>query len=180
MSTGKSGHLLPHGLEHVGERGHLEKQTSDQGSARETGTEAARTPSKAITPFSTPRVARPQTDPPATSSDERQRLKLSRRPRESAPRPPSSGDPRGPSREQDGRGSSPGSQGPGWPALLLPPPHPGRTRSASPTRSKRPKMHQPITSSAAAAAIFASGSDRRGGEGRDRDGEGPGTAQPKG
>lgn len=151
--------------------GHLEKQTSDQSSAQETGTEAARTPIKAITLFSTPRVARPQTDPPATSSNKRQRLKLGRKPRESEPRPPSSGDPRGPSREQDERGSSPGSQGPGWPALLLPPPHPGRTRSASPTRSKRPKMHQPITSSAAAAAIFASGPDRPEGEGR----EGTGT-----
>lgn len=117
-----------------------------------------------------PRVARPQTHPPATSSDKRQRLKLERRPREAAPRPPSSGDTRGPSREQDKRGSSPGSQGRDWPALLLPPPHPGRTRSASPTRSKRPKMHQPITSSAAAAAIFASGPDRPEGEGKEGNG----------
>lgn len=44
-------------------------------------------------------------------------------------------------------------------------------------------MHQPITSSAAAAAIFASGPDKpkregRGGKGQDE--EGPGTAQPKG
>lgn len=44
-------------------------------------------------------------------------------------------------------------------------------------------MHQPITSSAAAAAIFASGPDKVKGEGREgtgRDEGGPGTAQPKG
>lgn len=34
-------------------------------------------------------------------------------------------------------------------------------------RSKRPKMHQPITRSAAAAAIFASGPDKPKGEGRE-------------
>lgn len=55
----------------------------------------------------------------------------------------------------------------------------GKTPSASPTSSKRPKMHQPITSSteaapATAAAIFASGLDslepRGWGKGREREG----------
>lgn len=127
-NTGKSGHLLPHGLEHVGEMGHLEKQISDQGSARETGTEAARTPSKAITPFSTPRVARPQTDPPATSSDKRQRLKLGRRPRESAPRPPSSG---APSRTQQRAGRTRKLSQLAGPGLARPPPPTSAARENS-------------------------------------------------
>lgn len=60
------------------------------------------------------------------------------------------------------------------PLSSCPQPRPRETPSASPTRSRRPKMHQPITSSAdaapaaAAAAIFASG---RGGlsEGAERE-----------
>lgn len=153
------------------------KQTSDSVSTQEPGSEAAGTPIQAvITPFSTPRVARPQTHPPATFSDQRQKLAEVRE---------TSGDQRlftlhkGPSR----RVGSPDWPGQRWPALLLPPRHPGRTRSASPTRSKRPKMHQPITSSAAAAAIFASGPDKPKGQGRGGKGpgeEGPGTARPKG
>lgn len=51
------------------------KQTSDSVSTQEPGSEAAGTPIQAvITPFSTPRVARPQTHPPATFSDQRQKL----------------------------------------------------------------------------------------------------------
>lgn len=56
-----------------------------------------------------------------------------------------------------------------------PPSRPWGTPSVSPTRSRRPKMHQPITSSAdaapAAAAIFASGRDSPGEEWKGR-GEG--------
>lgn len=157
------------------------KQTSDSVSAQEPGSEAEGTPIQAvITPFSTPRVARPQpTRQPHSQTRDRSWLKLGR-PRGISASSPYTRDPRG---EQGGRAGSPDWPGQRWPALLLPPRHPGRTRSASPTRSKRPKMHQPITSSAAAAAIFASGPDKpkgqeRGGKGPGE--EGPGTARPKG
>lgn len=129
-----------------------------------------RTPIQAvITPFSTPRVARPQTHPPATFSDKRQKLAEVRK--ETAEDQRLFAFLRRPSRTQQRAGRArrvPDRRGQRWPALLLlPPPHPGRTRSASPTRSKRPKMHQPITSSAAAAAIFASGPDKPKGVGRE-------------
>lgn len=63
--------------------------------------------------------------------------------------------------------------------LSLPPvrPNTGKTTSTSPTSSKRPNMHQPITSSAeaapvgAAAAIFTSGPNSSGKGGGERGGE---------
>lgn len=167
MGAGKPEDLLPQGPEHKGEKETFRK-TNKLCQRPGDWLGGGQDSKVVITPFSTLRVARPQTHPPATFSDKSPKLAEVRRPQGIRSSPPSSGDPRGPSREQGGRGGSPNPGDQRWPTLLLlPPPPPGRTRSASPTRSKRPKMHQPITSSAAAAAIFASGPEKPKGEGRE-------------
>lgn len=168
MGAGKPEDLLPHGLEHKGERSHLEKQIRlcrRPGDWLRGGENSNQSRHHAL--LHSEGVARPQTHPPTTFTDKRQKLAEVRRPQGIRSCQPSSVDPHGPSREQGGQGGSRNSRDQRWPTLLHPLPHPGRTRSTAPTRSKRPKMHQPITSSAAAAAIFASGPDKPKGEGRE-------------